>query len=63
METNELLDSGSDITLTHEVIANNIGLNGEKREISISGAISQTDKIKSELINVNMTSDDTTNQI
>ena len=52
LDTNALLDSGSDTTLIHKDIVKNLGLKGEKREISISGAISQTEKIKSELINV-----------
>ena len=58
-----MLDSRSDTTLIHEDIAKNLGLKGEKKEISISGAISQTEKIKSELIKINITSEDTSNQI
>ena len=58
LDINALLDSGSDTTLIHEDI-----VKGEKRENSISGAISQTDKIKSELINGNITSENTSNQI
>ena len=58
-----MLDSRSDTTLIHEDIAKNLGLKGEKKEISISGAISQTEKIKSELVNVNITSEDASNQI
>ena len=63
LETNALLDTGSDTTLIHEDIVKKLGLKGEKKEISISGSISQTEKIKSELIKVNTTSEDTTNQI
>ena len=62
-ETNALLDSGSDTTLIHEDIVKTFRLKGEKREIIISGAISQTEKIKSGLIHVNITPEDTSNQI
>ena len=63
LDTNALLDSGSDTTLIHKDIVKKLGLKGEKREISISGAISETEKIKSKLINVNITAEDTSNQI
>ena len=62
-ETNALLDSGSDTTLIHEDIVKTFRLKGEKREIIISAAISQTEKIKSGLIHVNITPEDTSNQI
>ena len=63
LEINALQDSGSDITLIHEDIVTKLEPKGEKREIGISSAISQTEKIKSELINVNTTSEYTSNQI
>ena len=63
LDTNALLDSGSDITLIHKDIVKNLGLKGEKREISVSGATLQTEKIKSGLINVNIISEDSSNQI
>ena len=62
-ETNALLDSGSDTTFIHEDIVKTFRLKGEKREIIISGAISQTEKIKPGLIHVNITPEDTSNQI
>ena len=46
LDSHALLDSGSDTTLIDEDIVKNLGLKGEKRGISISGAISQTEKIK-----------------
>ena len=53
------LDSGSGATLIHKDTVKRRGLKGEKRKISISGAISQTEKIKSERINVNIKLEDT----
>ena len=63
LDTNALLDSGLDTTLIHKDIVKNLGLKGEKREISVSDATLQTEKIKSGLINVNTISEDPSNQI
>ena len=59
---NALLNNGSDPTLIHKDIKKKLGVKGEKPEISISGAI-LFDQIKLELINVNITSEDTSNRI
>ena len=50
LETNASLGSGSNTTLIHKDIVKKLGLKGEKSEISISGTISQTKKLKSKLI-------------
>ena len=63
LDTNALRDSGLDTTIIHKDIVKNLGLKGEKREISVSGATLQTEKIKSGLINVNTISEDPSNQI
>ena len=62
LDTNALLDSGSGTTLIQKDIVKYLGLKGEKREISYLVQF-QTEKIKSELINVNITSEDINNQI
>ena len=45
LETNALLDVASDTTVINQDIIKTLWLKAEKREISISGAISQTEKI------------------
>ena len=50
LDTNALRDSGLDTTIIHKDIVKNLGLKGEKREISVSGATLQTEKINQDLL-------------
>ena len=63
IETNALLDNGSDTTLIRTDIVKRLQLKGEKRDINVSGAISQPETIQSELVNVTVRSSTSNNTV
>ena len=54
--TNALLDTGSDTTLIRKDIADKLKLNGIRRTMNISNAVTNTRKISSQVVNVIITS-------
>ena len=56
VHTNALLDTGSDTTLIRKDIADKLKLNGIRRTMNISNAVTNTRKISSQVVNVIITS-------
>ena len=56
VHTNALLDTGSDTTLIRKDIADKLKLNGIRRTMNISNAVTNTTKISSQVLNVIITS-------
>ena len=52
IHTNALLDTGSDTTLIRKDIAEKLKLNGIRRTMNISNAVTNTRKISSQVVNV-----------
>ena len=51
VHTNALLDTGSDTTLIRKDIADKLKLNGIRRTINISNAVTNTRKMSSQVVN------------
>ena len=56
VETNALLDCGSDTTLLRKDIAKRLNLEGSQQQLLVTSALSKSDKIDSAIVSVNASS-------